>query len=616
MSGKYIDLDGSSEYAYKSSPSNLDLNGAERITAQTNRDFETSVGDWAGNGNHSIIQSNEDKKAGTYSGKITASGAGDGTTNYISLAQDKFTELIDGEKYTVEMWVRGAGILGSELVSNSTDWTDDSGDGLANSWQNIYPSGVTTSIVTGNGFTGNAQRIEAVGGVTILLATSSFIVTSGKTYELTFKYRGTNNGGAYSLMVGYGNFAFIAALNNNTGNCISKTFRFTATSTSYLSFYDYITAAGAYIEIDEVSLKEITQPSVTIKIGNQTKTIPNISCVPGTFTKLVWNFQATANEVGQPLKIYVNQADSVYIDSVQFKKSYDLITSFWFKSSTTGTKKSITSRYAPSIGVHLYISTANKIQYIVTDGTTAKTITGATTVTDGTWHFVSVKMDRIGNLYLYLDGVSDATAVDITSVGVITTSAALNIGFNSADYFNGFIGEGQWNLFDDVADSDYVPLDDYNNGIRDSYTGGGTLVVAHYKFDGDNMTEVLRDRSASGNNLTGVNLDMTDVGTTADYPSHYKESLAGSVSAAGKVTAELKNKAKLEGAIQTSGLVSGYLRSFANLEGEISAVGKVTAELKSKANLEGEINTSATASLAVRRKSEFDLLHIKITEEV
>ena len=50
--------------------------------------------------------------------------------------------------------------LGVNLVANGSDWTDSNGDGLADDWGGTN----NPSIVTGNGFTGNAQRDEGSGG--------------------------------------------------------------------------------------------------------------------------------------------------------------------------------------------------------------------------------------------------------------------------------------------------------------------------------------------------------------------------------------------------------------------------------------------------------------------
>ncbi|TAK63658.1 MAG: hypothetical protein EPO24_04105 [Bacteroidetes bacterium] len=88
----------------ESSESNLNL--GERIVNANNRDFEqNTVGDWTGTGNHSV-STVADPYEGTYALKIVSSGAGSQAANYASLAATKFTTLVAGKKYTVELWAK------------------------------------------------------------------------------------------------------------------------------------------------------------------------------------------------------------------------------------------------------------------------------------------------------------------------------------------------------------------------------------------------------------------------------------------------------------------------------------------------------------------------------
>lgn len=61
---------------------------------------------YADAGNHSFDSTSVDPLTDSYSGKITASGVGDSTTNFVSLAADRFTTLVAGEKYTLEIEVK------------------------------------------------------------------------------------------------------------------------------------------------------------------------------------------------------------------------------------------------------------------------------------------------------------------------------------------------------------------------------------------------------------------------------------------------------------------------------------------------------------------------------
>lgn len=496
--GSAVDLNGTDEYMSKSSPSKLDLNGTERITTQTNRDFETSVGDWTGAGNHSIAQSSTDKKTGTYSAKITSPATGDATTNYVTLASDKFTALgTDAnsiyEKYTFEFWARGTGILGSELIVNG-DFTSSTGwDYNGDVWS--IGSGVATKIAGSTGF-----MHRPISPVTI-----------GDEFEITFTIV-TITGGGVQAALGAADYS-ISATTAGT-----HTFRLKATTTTaYAGVHGNSAFAGT---IDNVSVRKITRPSLTAVIGGQNKTVSSISCVPGTFTKFVWNFQATANEVNQPIKIYANQADDIYIDDVSLTKRFDRAKNVWFKTSTTGTKKQIIGRFASSKGIELYVSTANKLEARIGDGRTIVTVTGSATVTDGNLHLAGLFINSTGNAQLYLDGVADGSAQSLASVGSIIHTTALGVGFNSADYFNGQLGEGNLYRLTDITLSNFVNLQSPMKrlGITNTLTGGTPEKVAHYKFRGSSGAQMLQDYSGNGNNLTGTNVTTADQ-TKGSYPT-------------------------------------------------------------------------------------------------
>ena len=78
--------------------------GANFITSlPRNSTFEDNATDWATNGNHVVSIDAVTPLAGTYSGKIVASGSGDPFSSFASLAIDKFAVLVNGNKYTFQM---------------------------------------------------------------------------------------------------------------------------------------------------------------------------------------------------------------------------------------------------------------------------------------------------------------------------------------------------------------------------------------------------------------------------------------------------------------------------------------------------------------------------------
>jgi hypothetical protein len=182
----------------------------------------------------------------------------------------------------------------------------------------------------------------------------------------------------------------------------------------------------------------------------------------------------------------------------------------------------IAERYASSNGLKMYITTANKLEVVVGDGTYTVTKTGTlTTLCDGNWHLVGLTGNRIGNLQLYVDDVTDGTATDITSLGSISSTTTFQVGFLSADYFSGYIGEVQRSRYTDIAQSNVnttTLTSAYRNGIPETWIGGSPQVVFWDDFRGNSNTQMLNDKSGTGNNLTGVNVTTADQ-VRGSYPS-------------------------------------------------------------------------------------------------
>jgi hypothetical protein len=116
-------LNGTSQYWSKASPSTVDLSGSEQITNANNTGFETNLGDWTNKGNHSAVRSTVDKRTGTASMRITSSGAGDTTANYMYLPASALGTITSGNKYTVELWARSATATSTVTVNLGTQST-------------------------------------------------------------------------------------------------------------------------------------------------------------------------------------------------------------------------------------------------------------------------------------------------------------------------------------------------------------------------------------------------------------------------------------------------------------------------------------------------------------
>jgi hypothetical protein len=174
-----------------------------------------------------------------------------GGYNYITNgANPAFTGNIDNfsVRRVVPIYTQ---LLTNSGVSGMTDWVDSNSDGKADNWTNGYAN-TTYSIVTGNGFTGNAQRMVAVNGGTgdaIKFATSNILKINRK-YRLTLRHR--NNA---QFIIKRGTTETLGTFAANSGDAISEYIEFTPTGTGDL--YIYLVSAADWLEIDEVSLKEV-----------------------------------------------------------------------------------------------------------------------------------------------------------------------------------------------------------------------------------------------------------------------------------------------------------------------------------------------------------------------
>jgi len=130
-----------------------------------------------------------------------------------------------------------------------TDWVDSNSDGKADYWDSGFGSPVM-SIVTGNGFTGNAQRLAlaASGGGCL---THSAGLTVGHSYQVTFKYRSSD-----PLNVCDWNTTSYGVFPSNNGLAVEATCSFVATS-YWLTFWPWGAGINSWFEVDEVSIKEI-----------------------------------------------------------------------------------------------------------------------------------------------------------------------------------------------------------------------------------------------------------------------------------------------------------------------------------------------------------------------
>lgn len=132
--------------------------------------------------------------------------------------------------------------------SGTTDWVDTNTDGLADNWVN---TGGTPSIITGSGFTGNAQKLVGVSGN--YLTSFQSPVATGKYVRVKFKYRSDGQ-------IRLSNLITALALPVNTSTPVEVNIIAKVTS-AYLRYE--IFTGGTYIEIDEAQIQELNWSNAT-----------------------------------------------------------------------------------------------------------------------------------------------------------------------------------------------------------------------------------------------------------------------------------------------------------------------------------------------------------------
>jgi hypothetical protein len=137
----------------------------------------------------------------------------------------------------------------------TTDWKDSNSDGLADGYSGWADN--TYSIVTGNGFTGNAQRYESTAGVDLLrISIPSIALDTDVLVYAKIKYR--TNRSDIKIYNGVG----ASTLSVNTGDAIYNEVELTPSSdyagiSLRIGMNSGLPNIGDYVEIDEVEFRYV-----------------------------------------------------------------------------------------------------------------------------------------------------------------------------------------------------------------------------------------------------------------------------------------------------------------------------------------------------------------------
>lgn len=461
-----------------------------------------------------------------YSGKLISTASGDSTTNFISLPNASFDTLKTDsagvyEKYTLEGWARGVGILGSPT------YTSD------------FSAGVDGWTVNGGTVDGNIDGID--GQDNTLRFTSDNVATThnilktattaGVSYKVTLSYYIPSTNTTIKKIGWNDGTTLVGSRYSTTDSWTSISITYLCTNTS-ARIYSYNSAdignftgtAGDVFYIKDVVVTPITQPTINIRIGNQLKSISGISCVPATFTKFVFNFQSNALVSNQDIKIWINQADTVYVDDVSLTKGWDMSVNYYINTTSTNTGAYWSYSQTGTSGNDGYTSytSSNKARILFSDGYVSSFVNSVATTNDintGSWFFANGRIKRGASTIqdsIYVSANATFTQ-DKAEIGCQVNNQGFYIGamINATFKFTGKIGHIQIVKFTDISQSNVnstTLTTAYSRGYLKlgEWTGGSPIEVGFWDWKGADITEILRDKSGTGNNLTGTNIDIND----------------------------------------------------------------------------------------------------------
>lgn len=173
-------------------------------------------------------------------------GSSTGVKSEYLIGNDEVTKLFT--VYTSNMVVNSG-------APGTTDWVDTNVDGRADDWNQVTANVCIWSIVTGNGFTGNAQRFVENSTYDAAVITTNGIegLETGETYQLTLKYRAS-----HGLRLHYGTGSVALSAPANTGNAIYYEGEFVHSGAHANMYLGYWAVSGCWVEIDEVTFRKKT----------------------------------------------------------------------------------------------------------------------------------------------------------------------------------------------------------------------------------------------------------------------------------------------------------------------------------------------------------------------
>ena len=427
-----IDLDGSTEYASDATPANLDLNDTNRVKLQADIDFEDSLGNWAGTGNHSIDTTSVSPLTGTYSGMI------------VSPLGDELT--INGVFDADSSWGKGTGWSIAAGVASC----DGSQPGATNLDQNILLAYTRYQIVfTVSNYSAGNIKFLSDGG-----SSGGAVRSANGTYTEVFNTLTTGQN-----LYMQGNVDFVGDIDNVSakvyaGDATNNYASLPAANFTALEHNKKYTFQMQAMSADTADLEAV--------IGNATDEVDLVDATKGTFDSGTndWSVYGT-NTIAN----VDNSLEVTYVENVQGAFTY-------LKSSQILTEDQVLSvRYKVTLDAK--VNSGSSVDVRVKDGNGFVAIGTVTSTSFVEYSQYWTSLNNIGDSYLNFNSMGAGEIVYIDNIVV------QKVGKTFVDVDPSTTETLVWNFeYDTTGVGElYYTLD----GTNDELTGG-TSVISDNSF--------------------------------------------------------------------------------------------------------------------------------------
>lgn len=449
--------------------------------------------------NGSVINDLRDIGAVEYSGTTQGSAP--------SITSSPVLNALVGQSYSYDVNASGSPTPVYSLNTAPSGMTINSSTGLI-SWKPATAGSYSVTVQASNGVSPNDVQNFTIKVTEPAITNSAPVITSAPVNSAiagqTYSYDVNATGSPAPT------FSLSSAPGGMTINSTSGLIQWTPVS------------AGSY-SVSVIAANGVLPNSVqtyTIQVIQQTESITPSGLISywkmdetsgSTYKDEVGTLNASAVVLPTPVAGKVSGAQlfngSTTRINVPVSKTYDFPTgssfsiSLWMKSTfVSSTSKPIIGRFSSADNFRWFLGTVNgkAYMYMSSAGRSAG-LTGKTTVSNGSWNYLTVTRNSSGTVKLYINGVLEASTVFTGSF--TSATAQLNIGWYSfqTNYYNGALDETA--IFNKELSADEIQQY-YNNSLSGKgYINNTQFITANAKvfLEGPYAAGVMNTNLKSGN---------------------------------------------------------------------------------------------------------------------